>query len=140
VVLFIPRTIAVWLPGAGVRASADSRSLDAISVPLPSCTSKVGFSKTRDVISQPSPLNRIRGPTDFGAGSGSSGIESDSAGALADCEEPVLQLGLLRWAQAKPYSDRREAAGIITKPRLHRLFVGRRAGIHKRKGGSSAAT
>ena len=44
----------------------------------------------------------------------------------------MFQLGLLRRGQAKPYADRRKAARIVTEPRFHRLFIRRKARIHKR--------
>ena len=81
----------------------------------------------RYLLIKPSASDRIHGPIDKGAGSEASFDRSDRVKTLTDREEPVFQLGLLRWGEAKPYADKREAERIITKPRFYRLFVGRNA-------------
>jgi hypothetical protein len=77
------------------------------------------------VIIKPSASDRIRGPIDNGVGSEPSLGRTDRVKTLADREEPVFQLGLLRRGQAKPYADRRKADRIVTKPRFHHVFIRR---------------
>jgi hypothetical protein len=79
------------------------------------------------VIIKPSACDRIHWPIDNGVGSEPSFGRSDRVKTLADREEPVFELGLLNWAQAQPYADRRKAARIVTEPRFHRLFIGQNA-------------
>ena len=79
------------------------------------------------MIIKPSALDRIHWPIDNGVGSEASLVRSGWVETLTDREEPVLQLGLLRRGEAKPYADRCKAARIVTEPRFHRLFIRRNA-------------
>jgi hypothetical protein len=83
------------------------------------------------VVLKPSPSDRIHGPIDNGGGPDAPLARADRLKTLTDREEPVLQLGLLRRGQAKPYADRCKAARIVTEPCFHGLFIRRNAGIHK---------
>ena len=64
-------------------------------------------------------------PDRIGIGSETSFPDSDPLKILTDQHEPVFQLGLLRWGEAKPYAHKREADRIISEPPFHRQFVGR---------------
>ena len=79
------------------------------------------------MVIKPSAFDRIHWPIDGGFGFEASFGRGGRVKILADREEPVFQLRLLRPGQPKPYADRRKAARIVAAPRFHRLFIRRNA-------------